>query len=303
MLSIFKKKEDTQNVQDEIQKNENDVMKIEDPSLVDNEVLTELSLHPDLEISVQEKYIYQYYHGQLKSLKRNQISISAYQLNKYDDYFVVHGFIRSTLEKPAKISDVTLLLLDENKAILAKKDFNLEEIGELPPNSSRPWIFIFNDEDVISEISDIPETGWQLAFEISKKQSLQQTPLDLPDSWESSCTEEQKHFLTKLVDELPPIQQGELNIMGIEAVQSENSDLHVTLLFRNASQKDIQLQQLPLQITNGTDELITKGSFNLDAFEIKANTAKPWRFIFPLALLEDKNPDLSAWKVAVNGQN
>lgn len=296
MLSLFKKKEDTINVQDEIQKN--DVTDHENTTQAD-EVLTELSLHPDLEISVQEKYIYHYYHGQLKSLKRNQISISAYQLNKYEGYFVVHGFIRSTLEKPAKISDVTLLLLDENKAVLAKKDFNLEEIGELPPNSSRPWIFIFNHEDVISEI---PDTGWQLAFEISKKQSLQQTPLDLPNSWESSCTQEQKHFLKKLVDELPPIQQGELNIMGIEAVQSENRDLHVTLLFRNASQKDIQLQQLPLQIKNGYDELITEGLFNLEAFEIKANTAKPWRFIFPHTLLEDKNPDLSAWKVAVTAQ-
>jgi accessory Sec system S-layer assembly protein len=296
MLSIFKKKDDKSNKPDSVSKD----TPAPDNEVVSDEILTNLSIHPEQEISVQEKYICQYYHAQLKPLKKNQISISGYQLNKYEGYFVVHAFIRSTLEKPIKITDVTLLLLDENKKGLAKKEFNLGELGELPPNSSRPWIFIFNNEDTIG--TEIPDTGWQLAFEISKKQS-RKTPLDLHESWESSCTEEQKHFLLKLVEELPPLQQEEVNILGIEAIQTENQDLHVSLLFRNATAKNVQLQQLPIQITNGNDELITRGIFNLDSFEIKANTAKPWRFIFPAELLVNKHPDLTAWKVTLTSQN
>jgi accessory Sec system S-layer assembly protein len=296
MLSIFKKKDPLINSNDGLK---NNIKKHSTDDFEDTDVIsTELSFYPEQELNIQEKYIFQYHHAQLKPLDKNQISISAYQLNKYDNYFVVHAFISSTLEKPVILSNVTLLLLDENKKKLAKKDFNLEELGELPPKSSRPWIFIFQNEDAIAEI---PHSGWQLAFEISKQQN--NTPLEFHDNSESSYSEEQKHFLQKLVKDLPPIQKGELNIMGIEALQAENQDLYITLLFRNGSAKNIQLQQLPLQITNGDNVLITEGIFNLDSFEIKANTAKPWRFIFPAALLADKNPDLSTWKVSVKNHN
>ena len=41
---------------------------------------------------------------------------------------------------------------------------------------------------------------------------------------------------------------------------------------------------------------IAKGGFNLDQLEVKANTSKPWTFIFPKELLLKENMDLSKWK-------
>jgi SLAP domain-containing protein len=87
-----------------------------------------------------------------------------------------------------------------------------------------------------------------------------------------------------------------VNFMGLQAKKSEDGNLHVTMLIRNGSDKNIQLQQLPLEVVDATGDVIAKGGFALNDFEVKANTSKPWTFIFPSSLVLKEEIDLSVWK-------
>ena len=59
----------------------------------------------------------------------------------------------------------------------------------------------------------------------------------------------------------------------------------------------MKLEQLPLVVEDASGEVIAKGTFKLNQLEIKANTSKPWIFIFPKERLLKEEIDLSKWKV------
>ncbi|ANB59281.1 accessory Sec system S-layer assembly protein [Anoxybacteroides amylolyticum] len=259
------------------------------------EVRTTLSFHPDWDVSPQERYVYQFHHQQLPPLKPNQLSISGIKLIEYNDGFVVVAFLRSTLPKPVRFEQINLLLLDENGQAIAKRTFAMDSFGELPPMTARPWRFLFSAEDKL--VDKIPQEGWKIAFELKQTSKREDHRLDLEASWEQALSTQQREHLQKLIETLPPLSVGEINFMGLEAKLNEKRDLVVTLLIRNGSDKHIQLEQIPLVIEDAYGDVICKGVFQLEQFEVKANTSKPWTFIFPSTLLLKEDVDLTKWRV------
>lgn len=254
-------------------------------------VETELSIHPSWNMSSEQSYVYRFLNNELEALKPNQISLSGIELHEDGDNLVAIAFVRNSLSKAITFDKVTLLLLDDAKEKIARHEFNLSELGELPGKSSRPWQFVFPQETIAKK--EFSKVGWTLAFEIKPKHSL-----DLAESWNSSLSTESKEQLQRIVDGLTPPKEGEINFMGLQASKKENGDLHVTVLIRNGSLKNVNIQQLPLQVFDATGELVAKGGFQLEDLEVKANTTKPWTFIFPASLVLKEEMDLSTWKVA-----
>lgn len=256
----------------------------------DDNITTELSIHPDWSLPREDEYAFRFLNNECPPLKPNQLSLSGINLYKEGNDYRVNAFIRHSLSKNIRLSETTLILLGENNELLGRKLFNLEELGELPPKSSRPWNFVFTSNDLFKQ--DLPQQGWKLAFEIKQKHSL-----DLDENWEKSLSQEAKQSLVNLVEQLTPPEKGEVNFMGLQATYADNGDFHVTLLIRNGSDKNITLQQLPLEVTDANSTLIAKGSFNLNDLEVRSNTSKPWTFIFPSSLVctSKENSDLSQW--------
>ncbi|WP_163099344.1 accessory Sec system S-layer assembly protein [Peribacillus alkalitolerans] len=270
---------------------------VEEVKAVDPEfVETTLSFHEEWEVEPQERFVFQYHHQKLSKLKPNQISISGIRLINYDDGFVVEAFLRNTLEKAIQFEAVNLLLLDSEGKPFAKREFDLISVGQMPPLSCRPWRFLFSKEDRLSDFTPQGEDDWKIAFELQKSKSSRHE-LDLAATWENQITEAQKEQLKTLVNNLPPLKPGEVNFVGIETSFVQDDALAVTVLIRNGSPKSIRLEQIPLTITDAAGEVVCSGGFKLEDFEVKANTSKPWTFIFPSALVMKKDPDLSSWKV------
>ncbi|MED3906333.1 accessory Sec system S-layer assembly protein [Geobacillus thermodenitrificans] len=288
MFPFFKKKKksggDTAVSAREIVEEAGDVSDTED-------VYTELSLHPSWNVPAEEQYVLRFLNNELLPLKPNQISLSGISLSKEIDGVVVSAFVRHSLPKPIQIGRVPLLLLREDGSVLARKEFDLRELGELPPKTSRPWRFIFGHDTLRTD--DIPSEGWKLAFELKPKHRL-----ELDKSWEEALPETEKEALRRLVDELGPPKAGEVNFFGLQAVVADG-ELRVTVLIRNGSDKTIYLEQLPLQVEDAAGEVVAKGGFKLDRLEVKANTTKPWTFIFPQSLIQKEEPDFSRWKLSV----
>ncbi|MFJ7745066.1 accessory Sec system S-layer assembly protein [Peribacillus sp. NPDC097295] len=262
-------------------------------SHAEDAVYTTLVFHDESDFSKQEKYVYQFHHQQLPSLKPNQISISGVKLSRFEEEVMIMAFIRNTLDKAVRFEVVDLLLLNENGQALAKKSFDLSEMGEIPAVSCMPWSFLFEEEDIMAKI---PDNGWKIAFEL-KNQAPQEHELDLAPTWKEQLSNAQRENLQQLVAGLPKLNQGEVNFMGLEAAFKENDQLAITILIRNGSDKGIKIEKLPLIVEDADGDQVCQGGFSLDNFEVKANSSKPWTFIFPGDLVKKKNPDLSRWKV------
>ncbi|MCH1625090.1 accessory Sec system S-layer assembly protein [Fredinandcohnia quinoae] len=291
MLSFLKKnkKEELKNKGQESSISSETLLNETSEAKENTEVETSLSLHPNWNLPSEQGYVYRFLNNELDPLKPNQISLSGIEINEEDGNLIVSAFLRNSLSKSITLGNTPLLLSGPNGEILARREFDLTELGEIPAESSRPWHFVFEPSFVLS--SEIPSEGWNLAFELKPKHSLQ-----LDENWEKGLSDEAKQSLQEMVDKLGAPKQGEVNFMGLQIQQSEEADLHVTVLIRNGTDKNIQIQHLPLQIEDATGEIIVEGGFALDNFEIVANTSKPWTFIFPKDLIKKENPDLSKWR-------
>ncbi|MFS1517093.1 accessory Sec system S-layer assembly protein [Bacillus sp. SCS-151] len=290
MLPFFKKKD--KNIQkqgEDSTVSANEVLGTDEQSHSNVEVKTELSFHPSSTVGVEEKYYYQFLNNELSPLKENQVSLSGIELKNVEDGYVVSAFVRNSLNKSIHFNETALLLIGPDGERLARKVFNLKGLGNLPARSSRPWEFHFEEQHVIA--SELPSTGWRLAFEIKKPHAL-----DLEESWEKSLADQDKKMLAKLVQETPAPKPGEVNFMSLQAKQAQDGSLHVTMLIRNGSPNHINLEKLPLIVEDATGEVIAKGGFTLNSLQVKANTSKPWTFIFPPSLLLKEQIDLQSWK-------
>ena len=65
-----------------------------------------------------------------------------------------------------------------------------------------------------------------------------------------------------------------MNFSGFQAKPQENGKLAISLFIRNGHSQHITLDQLPLEVTDATGDLVARGSFTLDSLEVKANTSK-----------------------------
>ncbi|MCM3734154.1 accessory Sec system S-layer assembly protein [Fictibacillus nanhaiensis] len=293
MLSLFKKKNLNKTGEDTTVSSEELLNEAVDQGSED-EVETKLFYSPAYEPAQELKYVYQFLNLELSPLKPNQISLSGVDLkqDEAEGAVIVTAFVRNSLSKAIQLQEMPLLLLGADGEKLARKVFDLSVVGEIPAKSSVPWRFSFGSGDLLVN-GELPKTGWKLAFELKTQKKH---ALDLEESWANSLPEEDKARLHQLVDGMAAPKPGEVNFMGLQAKKSDDGNLHVTMLIRNGSDKNIQLQQLPLEVVDASGEVIAKGGFALNDFEVKANTSKPWTFIFPRSLVKKEEIDLSVWK-------
>lgn len=258
------------------------------------EVKTALSFPPNAKITPEDRYYFQFLNNELTPLKENQVSLSGIELKVEDGKVMITAFVRNSLPKAIEFRGATpLLLLGPNDEVIARQEFDLTQIGEIPAESSRPWGFLFEEKNV--KVAEIPQTDWKLAFELEKEKGPH--ALDLEESWEKSLAEKDKEQLENLVKGMTPPKPGEVNFMGIQARLAEkDGSLHVTILIRNGSENNLSLQQIPLVVEDASGDVIAKGGFKLEKLNVKANTSKPWTFIFPKEMLLKEEIDLSKWK-------
>ncbi|MFD1031239.1 accessory Sec system S-layer assembly protein [Metaplanococcus flavidus] len=255
-----------------------------------------LSLPTQWKISKEQEYVLRFLSNELPPLKQNQISLAGIttSLNQDNRSMNVEAFIRSSLTKPVKLGNTELLLLDNQNKLIASQKFDLASIGEIPGNSNFPWIFEFHEQNIKSY--ELPSEGWKLAFNLK---SLMKHSLDMDTEWKEKLSLDDQQHLTKLVESLPPLKPEELNITGFQAKLTDEETLVVSILIRNGSDKNVQLNKVPLEIRDANEATVAKGVFELTNFTVKSNTTKPWTFIFPKETVLIAQPDMSKWKALI----
>ncbi|GGB43460.1 accessory Sec system S-layer assembly protein [Fictibacillus barbaricus] len=293
MWSLLKRKKDNHSPS-----LDSDTSQVVDTAEEEKPGRTQLFIHPAVVVSPQEKYVFQFYHQLLPDLKPNQISINGYELMEFNDSVIIEGFIRNTLPSKIRFEEVILLIMDSDSRILARKVFDFNMLGELPPSSSIPWKFLFEPEDFLVNLSEWNKDDWKLAFELKKQNPANET-LELEASWEERLSEEEQKDLRKLISTLPPLKNEEVNLFGLKAERSNEKNVALTLLIRNGTGKKIELSQLPLQLESEDGKIIASGLFQLKDFSISPYSCKPWTFIFPENLVLAMPEEFTSWKVSV----
>ncbi|MFA9559347.1 accessory Sec system S-layer assembly protein [Evansella sp. AB-rgal1] len=258
----------------------------------EEEVTTQISFHPEWNLAQEDIYAFQFLNMELPPLKPNQISISGISMVQTEEGYAFTAFLRHSLNKAIKLETTKIALLDGNDQLIGRKAFDLTNVGELPAASSRPWTFVFTEKDLLK--NDIPVQGWKLAFVL--EETKEKHSLDLDSTWKKSLDSAAKKQLKDLVDRIDPPKKGEVNFLGVQAKFTADDSLHVTLLIRNGGNKSINLEQIPLQVEDANGDIVAKGGFKVGKLEVKANTSKPWNFIFPPAMVVKRDADFSRWK-------
>lgn len=261
-----------------------------------NEVNTSLSIAPGWKVSKEQEYVLKFLSNDLPPLKADQLSLSGIEIDvdKGKGDWNVQAFFRTSLDRPIKLGKAELMLLDERHEVLASQEFDLSELGTLPAFSNRPWIFKFDQKNL--NATEVPNDQWSLAFNV---QSLVPHSLDLEPAWDEALPKEQKASLKELVKNLPALKPREVNITGFQSRFTDDGSLAVSIFIRNGHTKHIQLEKLPLEVLDARGEQVAKGAFKLNNLEVKANTSKPWTFIFPKEMLKTETPDFSRWTARV----
>ena len=260
------------------------------------EVETTLSLHPQWALSQEQEYVFRFLSNELEPLKPNQISLSGIDIDvePANGSWLVKSFFRSSLEQAITVGSVELMLLDDEGKIIASQEFDLNELGEIPARSARPWVFVFTKENIFAE--EPPAENWKLAFNV---QSMVPHKLELEQAWEDGLTTEQKDALAKAVEGMPKLKPREVNFAGFQVKTQDDGSIAASIFIRNGHSKQINIEKLPLELIDATGEIVAKGSFDLAPLSVKANTSKPWTFIYPKEMVQKEEPDFSRWTIRV----
>ncbi|MFS0688563.1 accessory Sec system S-layer assembly protein [Sporosarcina sp. 179-K 8C2 HS] len=261
-----------------------------------DEVETTLSLHPEWALSQEQEYVFRFLANELEPLKPNQISLSGIDIDvePANGSWLVKSFFRSSLEQSISVGSVELMLLDAEGKTLASQEFDLKELGDIPGKSARPWVFVFTKENIFAE--EPPAENWKLAFNV---QSMVPHKLELEQAWEDGLTAEQKEALEKVVENMPKLKPREVNFAGFQVKKQEDGSIAASIFIRNGHSKQINIEKLPLELVDATGEIVARGSFDLAPLSVKANTSKPWTFIYPKEMVQKENPDFSRWTIRV----
>ncbi|MER1957455.1 MAG: accessory Sec system S-layer assembly protein [Solibacillus sp.] len=263
----------------------------------DRDVVTKLSFHPEWDVPQEQKYVFNFLANDLAPLKPNQLSLSAINIEPVlaNGSWNVKAFFRSSLAEAIELGEIELLILDKEDNRLASHYFDFKELGVIPAESARPWIFNFPKSAITAE--DVPAEGWKISFNLL---SLRGHQLDLDDTWKKQLPKEQQEKLAEIVKTLPKLGKTEVNFTGLQTKLNDDNSLHASIFIRNGHDKAINLEQLPLEIVDARGEIVAKGSFKLDpVLTVQPNTTKPWTFIFPAQLVTAEGADLSRWTARV----
>lgn len=276
--------------------NSEEIMDVADATTGTDEIETTLSFHPQWNVPQEQEYVFRFLANELEPLKPNQISLSGIDIDvePANGSWLVKAFFRSSLDQTISVGPVELLLLDENGQTAASAEFDLKELGDIPARSARPWVFPFTKDNILAE--QPPSQNWKLAFNV---QSMMPHRLELDKAWDEGLTDEQKESLEKVVEGLPKLKPREVNISGFQIKVEDDGNISSSVFIRNGHSKEINIEKLALELLDATGDIVASGSFTLDKLAVKANTTKPWTFIYPKGLIKKENPDFSRWTIRV----
>lgn len=139
---------------------------------------------------------------------------------------------------------------------------------------------------VNSEENKIKEEVDNSSNSSSEERKIAKLQLSATPEMESTMSDFQKEFILEELEELPPIMEGDLNIWTTY-IFDMGDKFEVGVYIRNGLQKPVNLELVPLNITDKENNIVGRKVFNLKEIGIiPSMSARPWKIYFEKEIVQ-----------------
>ncbi|MBW9173594.1 SLAP domain-containing protein [Clostridium estertheticum] len=220
----------------------------------------------------------EFYSDELESLpdmNEGDININTTYVFDLGDKVEVGVYFRNGLSKAINFDKVPLKILNSNDEVMAKQIFELREVGDIPAFSAVPWRLFFSKENVLTN-KIVMQEGWHIVFDTNIKAYN-----SIKTEFENVPPDPEFDKLRKYLEKLPLMSQGNISISLYEVEKNSDGELGVALIIRNASDKKVKVEKIPITIKNNeNDKIVAIGTFNIDNMEICSLKARYLKLSF-----------------------
>lgn len=258
-------------------------------------VSTVLSLLDEEEnvVSDVQKEIFEDEIRELPPIEEGQLNVSGIYLYDVGDKLEVKVYIRNGLSYNLNLNKIPLVITNSKGDVLASQKFNLSSLGTLPPHSARPLKLYFDKKNI--KVDKIPEDDWQVAlngeFNITSK--VRPRYEGIPESIDVK----DKLVFDKFLEELPEMTEGEFSISTFSVGLQKNGNILVTAVMRNATDKPITIDKIPITVLDAKRRAVKSEKFTLDDFTVNPYKARICNFAFPTNVHPEEDTSLNDWSV------
>ena len=229
----------------------------------------------------------------LPDLEDGQVSINGIYTFDMGDKIEVSVYLRNGLSKQINFDKVPLTITNKKGDILAKQMMEMKDFGLLPPFSARPYKIYFDKINVF--VDTIPMDDWSIQFEksISAISTVNVEMEEMPENMDGDT----KNKITKFLNNLPLIKAGDINIEVFETEKCIDNSISIVVLIRNACDKIINLEKLPITVEDLQGEIVAKGIFDTKNVNVNPHKARIYEFIITEDYIVNKDYDINNCKV------
>jgi len=267
----------------------------EDIENIDEEIDTVLSVHPSWNLTDEQKYVLNFMHFELPKLKRNRINLTGMQITQNDTHLEVSIFIRNSSKYEVDLpKEVILVIKTNDDQIIAKRVFDLSEVGTLPPESSRPWVLTIPKNEL--QLTQFSTLDFKVDFSFEQ---IVHERLVFDPRWNAILTPEARADFERLVAQLPPMQENQISLVGYAIKKFDNGRIGASAFIRNSYSKPAVFKNLPVMILDNNKQIVAEGMFEDLNLNIPAKSVTPWSFAFGPTTIKQENADLTTWYITV----
>lgn len=225
-------------------------------------------------------------------IKENDINISTTYV--YDDGEEIEAkvYFRNGFTNKVNFEYVPLVMVNSKEEVLAKKTFDLREMGDIPPRGARPWKVSFHKSEV--DMNKFSPMDCKVIFDAKiKAVSYANIELEILDE----PMQELKTVFEDFLKNLSGIEKGNVSLSTFNIALSNEGKIMVTLMVRNASDKTVKIEEIPITLRDENNNVAASGLFNLNDFEVPSMKAKICTLAFDTELNLTETISLDKWKV------
>lgn len=229
----------------------------------------------------------------LKEIHENDVDISPVYFNYDNEVLEVKVFIRNATKRKINFDKVPLSVSDKLDNVVANKVFDLKDLGDLKPNTARPYKLFFEDEFILNKDFDYENLKIVFGGKIQCFSGVETKIENLP---ENTSFEERARY-DAILKGLSRLEKNTVSMSAIELANFENGDIGLTVVLRNGYEKDLDINNIPITLYDGNNVVVASGVFKSTTFKVKKLSASLYGLIFKADEVTKVEHDLTTWHV------
>ncbi|MBU3190275.1 SLAP domain-containing protein [Clostridium bowmanii] len=240
----------------------------------------------------------EFYREELESLpdmNEGDININTTYVFDLGDKVEVGIYFRNGLSKEINFDKLPLMILNSKDEVVANQIFELREVGNIPPYSAVPWKLYFDKKNIFIDTIALKD-GLHIVFDTNIK-AYNSANIE----FENVPNDSEFKKLHKYLNEMLPITSGDVNVSLYKILSGESGELKISIIVRNASDKKIKVEKIPVTIKNiDNAKIVAVGTFDTSNIEINSLKAKFFNLEFKAEQLLEKGCNIDNLAIYFN---